>query len=603
MFSKKPIWDSLEQIRQYEERIILECPTSIHGIEFDKPRQANFERTVVASDFWGESLPQGTILVQHQCWFRPVITPVKSHLVLAQVAGYRNAIYGLPEICYPILFEHPQNPNILITSTSFSNFIEGRFAPKDDWKIIFTLLTCWLKDATNAEIIDLIPSVRPAFSAKAVLPENTEENSLTRNIEWFKNHMVFEHEGRMGVFEGYASGIKPNGIQYLRPKTRGDCSGETTMIFALDWAIHRDYSSKNAALRIMDTLFSGPELADNDPQSPTYGSLRFYEYISTYYNEGRAPLACILASELTSNYDYARNILRNLLSMLRTTGPQGFRRGPLKNPESFTEGKTWNYYRNTDFVEYIPHYQAYLWAAFLQAYVLTGHRDFFDKAKTAIGMTMQRFPNLSWTNGISQEYARLLLPLAFLIQIENTPEHHHWLQAVAQMLISDMDDCGAIRERMGDVEYGKYPAPDSNEKFGKSEAPLIQQNGDPACDLLYTMNYAFLGLHEAFVATGMDYYREAVDSIADFLCRIQIISKSQPYLDGCWMRGFDFHLWEYYGSSADSDWGPWCVESGWTNTWISSTLGLRHLNRGLLCREQANKYSQHMPTLLDELSI
>ena len=37
---------------------------------------------------------------------------------------------------------------------------------------------------------------------------------------------------------------------------------------------------------------------------------------------------------------------------------------------------------------------------------------------------------------------------------------------------------------------------------GTFEAPLNQENSDPVSDLLYTTNFAFLGLHEAAAATG-----------------------------------------------------------------------------------------------------
>ncbi|MFA6815311.1 MAG: hypothetical protein WCS73_03360, partial [Lentisphaeria bacterium] len=67
-------------------------------------------------------------------------------------------------------------------------------------------------------------------------------------------------------------------------------------------------------------------------------------------------------------------------------------------------------------------------------------------------------------------------------------------------------------------------------------------------------------------------------------------SVDHPYLDGCWLRGFDDELWEFFGSSADTGWGAWCVESGWTNNWIAGTMGLMQLNRGLLCRASGPKY-------------
>lgn len=580
----------------------FECPASVPGIEFGEPMQAELERTVVASDFFGEDLPEGRIIVQHNCWFRPIKTKVKAHLTLAQVAGYRKAVYGLPEKHYPILFQHPEYPHIMISATPLSNFIDGRFAPLADWKIVMEKLNIWLGDKNK---INCSPTVYPAFNASEQLPDEAEKNAFNSNAKWFNDHMFFEQADKIGVFEGYISGIQPSGRQSLRPSTRCDCTGEAAMIPALDWMINKNFPARKTTSQIMDGLFNGGKLADTDPKSPTYGGLYFYENLPAFYadDNSRASMSCILASELTGNLNFSKNILRCLSSILRTTGKQGFRHSRLDNPKSFAGGKSWKDYQDEDYVEYHPHYQAYMWAAFFQAYVLTGHQDFLEKAKCAISMTMKVFPKLLWSNGIPQEYARLLLPLAFLVQIEDTSEHRFWLRTVATALLANMAGCGAIREMMGNPEYGKYPAPHSNEEYGTTEAALIQQNGDPACDLVYTVNYAFIGLHEASMATGNSFYIDAENKLADFLCRIQVKSKSQPYLDGCWMRGFDYELWEYYGSSADNGWGAWCVESGWTNSWIAATFALRQLKRSLLCRENTEHYRNIFPDIFKEMQI
>lgn len=594
-----------------QKRIFLEFPEKVLGIEFGEPVQAGLERTVVGSDFFGKDLLKGQILVQHNCWFRPVKTPVKAHLTLARVAGYRKAAYGLPEEHYPILFQHPEYPHILISTTKLSNFVEGRFAPFADWKIVMGRIQAWLNGKDGIEEIDCLMSVKPTFNSGEKLLKDVEKSAFNANVKWFNNHIFFDQgdlfgQGNMiGVFEGYNSGIESSGRQSPRPMTRGDCTGESAMIPALDWAINNSYPSRKATQQIMNFLFHSQKLADTDPLSPTYGGLYFYENLPVFYGDDncRAAMGCVLASELTGNIGYSENILRCFLSVLRTTGVQGFRRGSLRPPKAFADGKTWQTYQNEDYVEYRPHYQAYMWAGFLQAYVLTGHQEFFDKAKCAIRMTMEVFPKLVWTNGITQEYARLLLPLAFLVQIEDTTEHRLWLRTVATTLLDNMAECGAIREMMGDPEYGKYPAPRSNEEYGTTEAALIQQNGDPACDLIYTVNYAFIGLHEAAMATGDNLYIGAENRLADFLCRIQVKSKSQNYLDGCWMRGFDYELWEFFGSSADSGWGAWCVESGWTNTWIAATFGLRQLKRSLLCRENTEHYQQIFPEIYKEMQV
>jgi hypothetical protein len=110
---------------------------------------------------------------------------------------------------------------------------------------------------------------------------------------------------------------------------------------------------------------------------------------------------------------------------------------------------------------------------------------------------------------------------------------------------------------------------------------LIQKNGDPVADLLYTSNFALVGLHEAAAATGEVSYRRAEDKLAEFLCRIQVQSRAHPELDGVWYRGFDFDRWDYWGADADIGWSVWSTETGWTQGEILATLVLRQRNTSL----------------------
>ena len=186
-----------------------------------------------------------------------------------------------------------------------------------------------------------------------------------------------------------------------------------------------------------------------------------------------------------------------------------------------------------------------------------------------------------WTNGIQQERAKMLLPLTWLIRVDDTQEHRDWLRRIAGDLLAGQAECGAIREEIGEEGKGGFPPPASNEAYGTSETPLIQNNGNGVSDMLYTIEFAFLGLHEAAAATGDRFYREAENKLAEFLCRIQIRSEKHPELDGGWFRAFDFNRWEYWASNGDAGWGAWSIESGWTQSWITSVLALRLLNTSL----------------------
>jgi hypothetical protein len=166
----------------------------------------------------------------------------------------------------------------------------------------------------------------------------------------------------------------------------------------------------------------------------------------------------------------------------------------------------------------------------------------------------------------------MILGLAWLERVADTPEHRGWLKQMTDELLRFQDECGAIREELGEASRGLYGAPKTNEAYATAEAPLIQVNGDPVCDLLYTSNFAYVGLVEAAAATGDVKLQAAVDKMTDFLVRIQAHSPTISQTHGAWFRGFDFKRWEHWGANADAGWGVWCCESGWTQGWITTML-------------------------------
>jgi hypothetical protein len=137
----------------------------------------------------------------------------------------------------------------------------------------------------------------------------------------------------------------------------------------------------------------------------------------------------------------------------------------------------------------------------------------------------------------------------------------------------------------------------SNEQYGTCETSLLQTNGDPVSDMIYTSNFALLGLTEAAAATGDEKLRLAGDRLAEFLVRIQIRSPSHPELDGGWFRGFDYRRWDYWGSNGDAGWGTWCTETGWTQGWIVAGLALRQMNTSLWTLTRESRITRHFDKL------
>jgi len=601
-FIRQPSADELAAIlsaaRKNEARVLLECPATYDGVTFgDEIYADSFKaRSVVADDFFGGELPICRILTQHNFVLRTVESKVKSHLVAARVAGYRDACFGLEDAQqYPLLFDAPDCSNILISVTPLASFIQSRFAPAADWKNVIGRLLGFLA-GTEKISIDYQMSVHPAYQADETMAEDYEAVAFKNNAEWFYREMIYNHHGTIGVFEGYTSVIDVTGRQWIMPTMRGDCLGECAAVGALDYAISGERQGREMAEGLVRTMLDTPEVRDCCQASQTFGSLFFDNANRSVYGDdnSRAALGAILAEDLLEDPKHAKKLLQLGYSLLRTTGPNGLRTPSLQQPESF-QGKTWQYYHQNNYDKCHPHYQAWHWALNCQLYALSGDRQFLDSAIAALQEANRCFPDFYWQNGASGDWCRILLPYAMLVEVDDTPEHREWLDRVAEFFIGKLNEFNTIPEVMGKLELGHYPAPSCNADHGRGEAALVQFNGDPACDLLYSVNFALIGMHEAYMATGNAKYKEAADRMADFFCRIQAVSEDQQYLNGAWLRGFDYNLWEFFGSASDSGWGPWCVDTGWTNSWIASALALRKLERPLLSRKAKALYTELAP--------
>jgi hypothetical protein len=380
--------------------------------------------------------------------------------------------------------------------------------------------------------------------------------------------------------EGHYSYINPDGSQPYRYWLRGDCVAETAMTFAIANTIKENRQKIGIAENLMDFLFNTDvfKTADSkNPQMSSYGLIGWADtHPSRYYGDDNARiiLGSVLTSTIIGSNKWDQQIEKLILANFRTSGEKGFRGGSLSGEKIEKEG--WQNLMKSQLENPSPHYESWLWATYLWLYDKTGYQPLLDKAKKAIEITMNNYPeNWLWTNGIQQERARMILPLAWLVRIEDTDQARKWLTRVCNDLLKHQVSCGALREELGEGGRGRYGAPETNEAYGHSEAPVIHTNGDPVADMLYTSNFAFFALNEAALAINNPRYIEAVDRLADFLVRIQSSSSGRADLDGCWFRAFDYESWEYYGSNADHGWGAWGTLTGWTQSFITTTLALK----------------------------
>ena len=201
----------------------------------------------------------------------------------------------------------------------------------------------------------------------------------------------------------------------------------------------------------------------------------------------------------------------------------------------------------------------------------------------------------------------MILPLAWLVRLSPTDTHIAWLDRMITDLVRHQDPhTGALADAFGKPGegYGLYGPFTENAQYGKHESPVIQENGDPCSDSLYTASFAMMTLHEAEAAmraigkeTYAARYRTSLCALSDYHVRIQEISDDPTY-HGVWFRGFDFRKWEVYGSDGDAGWGVFCIETGWSQSWISAALSLQEMETSIWDLTRTTTVAAHAPAVI-----
>ncbi len=597
--------DFYKKVRKKNLKVYIEFPNHLPSGPAGSIRDTEKERLVITSDFFDIELD--TIDILDAGLYKYVQVPDREgHLKGAKVAGFKKAVYGLESTPnFPVLFE---DGNVLVSTTKLSDFNKGRYSPHNAWRSVVRGILSHLSIGMEEGAVQWQPVVGPTYEAGEPLSQEDYRTAVDRGAKWYDKAKFLIHsdwkahwkvidvknppvgppmdlnlpsgDGSLGVMEGHYSYINPDGSQQYRYWLRADCVAETAMTLATANGVKQNSKYLETANNLMDFVFNSETFKTVDNMNPDQSSYGLIGWADThkdrYYGDdnARVILASVLASQSMGNPKWDKQILELILANFRTSGKKGFRSGALMGND--IDRITWQVLMERDLENIAPHYESWLWATYLWLYDKTGYTPLLDKAKRAIGITMANYPdNWKWTNGLQQERARMILPLAWLVRAEGTKQHRDWLNLLCDDMLKFQVGCGAFREELGAGSNGRYGAPKTNADYGTDEAPLIQFNGDPVADMLYTTNFAFFALNEAAQATREPRYLDAVNKLADFLVRIQSTSLGRADLDGCWFRAFDYENWEYYGSNADHGWGAWGTLTGWTQSFITTTLALQ----------------------------
>lgn len=572
------------------------------------PIEIELERIVVA-DSLAPELPAMGLLTINKSYILPTENN-RPALVAARVAGFDQAVYGLENTpTRPLLFRLENG--IWIATSKLSGFASARFSPDYRWKKVWEYI---LSDITGESIrFSRWPNfVKPAYTQHEPMPDNARLHSIDKGIEWYYNgHFLIDSSwynswyekyqgdgtmpvgpelpadvkngnGSLGLLEGHCSAIYADGRQAYRYWLRNDVQGESAMAFAIAGKLlnRPDYLSVSERLIdfSFDTFREGPR---NDPKSPSFGLLGWaITHRGTYYGDdnARSILGIIAGAALQNRSRWDQKIAEAILANFRTTGKNGFRDNALLETDIQKNG--WKFYHERDLISPHPHFESWMWACYLWLYDKTRYEPLLEQSEKAIRITMEAYPERwKWTNGIQQERARMILPLAWLVRVSPTEKHKEWLNFMIDELLKNQVECGAIREELGDASSGMFGKTRSNAEYGLHEAPLIFTNGDPIADMLYTSNFAFFGLNEAARVTQDPKHIEAVDKLSDFLTRIQVRSERFKNVDGAWFRAFNYRNWDYWASNADAGWGALSTLTGWVQSWIIGTQGLIEMQR------------------------
>ncbi|WP_106827769.1 hypothetical protein [Parabacteroides pacaensis] len=594
-------------IKEKNLKLYLEYPESLPGIPIQKESyHGQLERGIITTHLPGTQLQKMDILGINDCYTR-VAQIENPLLVLGRVAGFDKAEYGLEDTpVYPLLY---QTDNMLIAFTKLSNFTTGRYAPANSWKELWQYILSTLTDTPDFHFTSPWPQeVHPKYIQSQPLPAQAKKEMVEAGLQWFFNGHFLVHpnwkelqlqkqgdglqpvgaalpdtaatgDGTLGILEGHASTIYYNGTQDYRYWLRADVQGETAFALAAGSTLLHNPQYEKVAKNLMQYVLEDAcfrEGKRKEKGSAVYGLIGWsdtHPYVFYADDNARLVLGLIGASAFMKYDKWNQVITKNILANFQLSNINGFfgYGGRLEEAQILQNGRQY-YTKRPELINPHPHFESWMWACYLWLYNRTGYKPLLEKAKKAIRLTMEAYPDQwKWTNGIQQERARMILPLAWLVRIEDTAQHREWLDTVVRKLLENQQECGAIREELGDSKSGTFGKARSNKEYGVGEAPLISHNGDPVADMLYTSNFAFFSLNEAAYATGNVEYKEAVNKLSDFLTRIQVQSEKYPHLNGAWFRAFDYNRWDYWASNADLGWGAWSTLTGWIQSWIIAT--------------------------------
>jgi hypothetical protein len=283
--------------------------------------------------------------------------------------------------------------------------------------------------------------------------------------------------------------------------------------------------------------------------------------------------------------------VQNAFAVLRATGVDGFRYmclNPLSGGASCPADSTWwhNTFNSTMRVTVDSmasgHYLFTVWGMFYLMYNMTGIEVFNQRANAGLETWTQLWPSVMVTVSQMCDTMQMVWPLAWRVRVNPSAANVAQLKRFVTTIWERRHESGLVPDSNSPgPRWNSGAMAGGNDEYNTRETMVISKEGEGVSDLLYGYNWFYVGVHEAWAATGDEFYAHIADAMTDALVRVQAASHTHPELDGAWFRGFDADMWDIFGSPGDIGWNAFGVENSWTVTWITITMALRNTKSSL----------------------
>jgi hypothetical protein len=382
--------------------------------------------------------------------------------------------------------------------------------------------------------------------------------ALKKNIDWFINSgVMIPQDGKWGVAERILNTVDNGSTEKIYSsfpawtefatysiieQRRADCNFETAFLFLLAADVFEDAKYYETAVNILDFLYKRSGLLNRyDKKYPlgvwNWSHIKWTETLWFDDNGWNCYLQLLIAEKypvLEAGYE-----MRKWALLLADSLTEGFNtffdlqpssanvwQGALKLPHwgalvCIALARAWREQPKPEYIEIVDKYHEYLWR----------ERD----------------------NFIVSEDAYVLIGASITAQLIDNPRYWRVAEYYADKLISKIDR-----------ETGNIPAE-------HKEAP----RGTHLADMIYTVNWALLGLQTVSALTNNEKYRKAFKKVLGLVIKIQDDCPDKQY-NGCWRGMYDIKAGKWGGGNCYEG-GAGSIYTGWTNAPISWVLAFEIL--------------------------